>query len=79
MHPMLNIAVRAARNAGRIITRNMNRIDTLEIDVKQRNDYVTEVDRQAEAEIIQTLHRAYPDHAFWGEETGKQGDSDFIW
>lgn len=79
MHPMLNIAVRAARNAGRIISRNMDRVDTLTIETKQRNEFVTEVDRQAEAEIIQTLHRSYPDHAFWAEESGRQGDSDYVW
>ncbi len=79
MHPMLNIAVRAARNAGRIISRNMDRVDTLSIETKQRNDFVTEVDKQAEAEIIQTLHRSYPDHAFWAEESGRQGDSEFVW
>lgn len=79
MHPMLNIAVRAARNAGRVITRHADRVDSLTIDVKQRNDFVTEVDRMAEAEIIQTLHRSYPDHAFLAEESGQQGDSDFVW
>ncbi|MDO6459455.1 inositol monophosphatase family protein [Granulosicoccaceae sp. 1_MG-2023] len=79
MHPMLNIAVRAARSAGRVITRNMHRVDTLTIESKQRNDFVTEVDRQAEAEIIQTLHKAYPDHAFLAEESGQQGDSEFVW
>ncbi len=79
MHPMLNIAVRAARNAGRIITRNMDRVDTLSVDVKQRNDFVTDVDRQAEAEIIQTLHRSFPDHAFLAEESGSSGDSEYIW
>lgn len=79
MHPMLNIAVRAARSAGRVITRNMHRIDTLTVESKQRNDFVSDVDRQAEAEIIQTLHKAYPDHAFFAEESGKQGNSEFVW
>lgn len=79
MHPMLNIAVRAARSAGRVITRNMHRVDTLTVESKQRNDFVSDVDRQAEAEIIQTLHKAYPDHAFFAEESGKQGNSEFVW
>ena len=52
MHPMLNIAVRAARNAGDIIVRHLNRIDKLTIASKERNDFVSEVDRQAEDEII---------------------------
>ncbi len=79
MHPMLNIAVRAARNAGRIITRNIDRVDTLDIDVKQRNDFVTEIDRQAESVIIDTLHRSYPEHAFFAEESGRQGNSEYVW
>ncbi|HBR95952.1 MAG TPA: inositol monophosphatase [Gammaproteobacteria bacterium] len=79
MHPMLNIAVRAARNAGRIINRHVGHIDNLSVDLKQRNDFVTDVDRQAEAEIIATLHRAYPDHAFLAEESGQRGESDYVW
>lgn len=70
MHPMLNVAVRAARAAGRIITRASHDLDTVKIARKQRNDFVTEVDRAAEAAIIGALKQAYPDHAFLGEESG---------
>ncbi|MFM1988583.1 MAG: hypothetical protein RJA99_1540 [Pseudomonadota bacterium] len=70
MHPMINVAVRAARAAGRIITRAAIDIDTVKVARKQRNDFVTEVDRASEAAIIQTLRQAYPDHAFLGEESG---------
>ena len=51
MHPMLNIAVRAARSAGNVIVRNMDRLDSITVHTKDRNDYVSEVDRQAELEI----------------------------
>jgi myo-inositol-1(or 4)-monophosphatase len=37
------------------------------------------VDRQAEAEIIQILRTAYPDHAILAEETGAQKGNDFLW
>jgi myo-inositol-1(or 4)-monophosphatase len=70
MHPMINVAVRAARAAGRIITRASHDLDTIKIARKQRNDFVTEVDRASEAAIIATLRQAYPDHAFLGEESG---------
>jgi myo-inositol-1(or 4)-monophosphatase len=70
MHPMINVAVRAARAAGRIITRAAIDLDTVTVARKQRNDFVTEVDRASEAAIIQTLRQAYPDHAFLGEESG---------
>ena len=78
---MLNIAVRAARAAGTVITRNMDRIDTLKIDRKQRNDLVSEVDRQAEIEVLKVLNKAYPDHAVLGEEGGLHGDgnAEYIW
>ncbi len=76
MHPMLNIAVSAARNAGDIIVRYLNRIDHLTISSKDRNDFVSEVDRQAEDEIIATLRKAYPDHGILAEESGTHGNGD---
>ncbi len=79
MHPMLNIAIRAARQAGNIIARNATRVDTLAITNKAPNDYVSEVDQKAEQEIIYTLKKAYPDHAILAEESGASGDSDYQW
>ncbi|MES9946510.1 MAG: inositol monophosphatase family protein [Candidatus Thiodiazotropha sp.] len=79
MNPMLTIAVRAAREAGRIITRNFNRIDRLTISDKGNNDFVSEVDRNAEAVIINLLREKYPNHAILAEESGKQGSDDHIW
>ncbi len=78
---MLTIAVRAARTAGDIIVRSMDRVNLLTITPKGRNDFVSEVDRQAEREIIHTLQKAYPTHAFLGEESGRQGPAktDFVW
>ena len=65
--PAVNVAVRAARAAGQIILRYMNRLDSLEVVEKQRHDYVSEVDKLAEAEIIRELRRAYPRDAILGE------------
>lgn len=76
---MVNIAVRAARSAGNIMVRYLDRIDTLTIESKGRNDYVSEVDRLAEQEIIRTLRKAYPHHAVIGEETGSHGDNEYEW
>ena len=66
--PAVTIAARAARAAGNIILRYMNRIDGLHVVEKQHLDFVSEVDKLAEAEIIKELRRAYPDHAILGEE-----------
>lgn len=79
MHPLLNTAVRAAREAGTIIIRHIDRIDSLEITSKARNDFVSEVDRMAEATIINRLSKAYPDHGFLGEETGLREGNEFQW
>ncbi len=79
MQAMLNIAVRAARRAGDIIVRQFDRVDTLKVDTKSPNEFVSEVDRQAEAAIIDIIARAYPGHAFMAEESGETGDGDFVW
>lgn len=73
---MLNTAIRAARNAGNLINRYVDRVDTLKVRNKQPHDFVTEVDRLAEQEIIGTLSKAYPGHAFLGEEGGFQNHTE---
>jgi len=79
MHPMLNIAVKAARRAGGVISRASNNLDILTVRHKSLNDLVSEVDRAAEEAIIETLKAAYPDHAILAEESGASGDSDHVW
>jgi len=80
MHPMLNIAVRAARRAGAIINRASQDIGALTIKKKKFNDFVSEVDVAAERAIIDTLRDVYPTHDFLGEESGSTShQSDFMW
>lgn len=82
MHPMLTIAVKAARRAGSIINQASQNLDLLTVSKKSHSDYVSEVDGAAEAAIIKVLHSAYPDHAILAEESGRQGDhekSEFLW
>lgn len=79
MHPMVNIAVRAARSAGNIIVRNLDRLDRVRVESKGANDFVSEVDIMAEREIVSTLRRAYPDHAIVGEEGGGEANADYVW
>ena len=79
---MLNVAIKAARAAGAIINRASLDIESVRVSQKQVNDYVTEVDQQAEHAIIDILHTAYPQHGFFAEETGQahgNADSDFVW
>jgi myo-inositol-1(or 4)-monophosphatase len=79
MHPMLNIAVRAARSAGRILLRYFERTDQIAVSSKRRNDFVSEVDQAAEEAIIQELRSKYPDHSILAEESGEQRRGDFQW
>ena len=79
MHPMLNIAVRAARSGGDFISRHIDRTDTLTIDQKSRNDFVSEVDKGAEQAIIHVIKKAYPDHSILAEESGVQEGNEYEW
>lgn len=77
--PLENIAVAAARAAGNFIMRHLDRADTLKVTRKSRNDFVSDVDRGAEAEIVHAIRRAHPDHAVLAEEGGADGKSDWLW
>jgi myo-inositol-1(or 4)-monophosphatase len=80
MQPMLNIAIRAAHRAGDFIVRKINKIPDLKVEVKARNDYVSEVDREAEAIIIEELLKAFPDHGIVAEESGViEGKDEYRW
>ncbi len=72
LHPMLNVAVKAARAAGAIMNRAALDVESVRVAVKQTNDFVTEVDKAAENAIIETLLGAYPDHGIWAEESGRR-------
>lgn len=80
MHPMLNIAVRAARAAGNVISRNIGR-DGYNVEEKRKDDLVTDIDRECERTITQILLKSYRDHAILGEEGGLQGnkESEYQW
>ena len=60
MHPMLTIAVKAARRAGNVINRGARELDLLTITSKGPKDFVSEVDREAERTIVETLLGAIP-------------------
>jgi myo-inositol-1(or 4)-monophosphatase len=83
LHPMLNVAIKAARAAGAIINRAALDVETVRVTTKQTNDFVTEIDHAAEAAIIETLLTAYPDHGIWAEESGRREgkgrDKNHVW
>lgn len=80
MHPTLNIAIKAARQAGSIINRASQDLGSLQVRSKTYNDFVSEVDHAAEAAIIEVLRDAYPTHSFLGEEGGvRAGGAENVW
>ena len=81
MEPMTTIALRAARKAGELIVRASDELDRVGYQAKGAADFVTEVDIASEKEILYHLQKAYPDHAFLGEEGGLTGneDAEYTW
>ncbi len=82
MHPMLTTAVKAARRAGTIINRGARDLDLLTVSAKGPKDFVSEIDRAAEAAIVETLLGTYPDHAILAEEgtaKGENADAEYVW
>ena len=82
LHPMLNIAIKAARAAGAIINRASLDLERLQVNTKAPNDFVTEVDHAAEAAVIDTLLGADPGHGILAEESGTSRgarDSEYVW
>lgn len=78
-HPFMNTAIKAARRAGQVISRHFQQLERLTITAKGHADFVSEVDRQAEEEIIYIIRDAYPDHAIFAEESGKSSGNEFEW
>ena len=84
MHPALNIAIKAARRAGQIINRASNDLDLIQVTTKQPNDFVTDVDKAAEAAITEILREAYPSYGILAEESGQtagkgSNESEYEW
>ncbi len=80
MHPVLTIAKRAALSASRILLHHFDHLERLNVSAKQRNDFVSDADMQAEQEIIQILRKTYPNHGILAEESGEQyGQDDYQW
>ena len=77
--PIVNIAVSAARIAGNIILKALDRLDSLVVSEKKSNDFVTEIDQQVEREIIQVIRKSHPNHGILGEESGETPGNDFTW
>lgn len=79
MNPFVNTAIKAAREAGKIIMKGYDRLDLVKVSEKNPKDFVTNIDKSSEQAIIDILHTAYPTHGFLGEETGVIDGDEFQW
>ncbi|MEM8548868.1 MAG: inositol monophosphatase family protein [Pseudomonadota bacterium] len=79
MHPLVNVAIQAARKGGNSLIRSSRRLNELNIEIKGRNDFVSDADRQAEALIIDEIRKHYPDHAILAEESGAHAGGEVTW
>lgn len=80
MHPMLNIAIQAARQSSRMIMRYLDQMDKIEVTEKSENDFVTQLDTMSEEIIINEIQKAYPRHAILSEECGRgKNDHEYCW
>jgi myo-inositol-1(or 4)-monophosphatase len=68
-----------ARRGGDTLFRSLNKLDKLNIEKKGRNDFVSEADRNAEKAVISAIQKHYPEHSILAEESGQQGDSEYLW
>ena len=72
----LKIAIEASRAAAKIIKKYYQ--GNFQVEIKNDQTPVTEVDILAEKTIKEIILNAFPDHGFYGEETDRENqDSDF--
>jgi len=67
---MLEAVIKAAKIGGEVLRRNLYKARELQFDRKRISDYVCEVDKQSQAEIIEFIRKEYPEHAILAEESG---------
>src|SRR5699024_6798595 len=70
---MRQVAVRLAREAGRYALERLDADNGIEAK-GDGADVVTQVDHEAERRIVAGIREAFPDHAIFGEESGRHGD-----
>lgn len=61
-------AIAAARRAGAVLRRRFRPASGLVVENKGMHDFVTEVDREAEAEVVAFVRESFPDHTILAEE-----------
>lgn len=79
-HPKLNIAIEAARHAGLLIQHAARDLNKINVSQKGLNDFVTDVDKNAEGIVLEKITKAFPQDSITAEESGmKEGSSSNRW
>mgnify|MGYP001237190935 CR=1 FL=1 len=71
MQPMVNLALRAARNAGQDLVRRLDRFDSAQSTDQEKAKFIADCTIGLEKSIIFELKKALPEHNFAGRETGR--------
>ncbi|VFP83316.1 inositol-1-monophosphatase [Candidatus Erwinia haradaeae] len=81
MHPMLNIAIRAVRQAGNIMTKYYEKIDSIECQQKDYHDLAAYVEQETRYQMIAIILKSYPQHTILTEDnyTIHTGDKHVQW
>jgi len=78
MSKELDLAIRAAKEAGKILERGFHDIHT--VKMKGKRDIVTEMDVKSEEKILSMLRKAFPSYSMYSEESGEDmKDSEYMW
>ena len=79
--PNLNIMIKAAEKASKVVIRDFGEIENLQVAKKGPRDFVTKTDKRVESILIEELSKAKKNFSFLTEESGKiiNNDKDKIW
>lgn len=76
MHPLVNIALQAARDAAEALAHASDRLDRVKIINDNPESFLTSMDLEAEKTIFYHIEKAYPDHTFQSRASGiKEGSN----
>ena len=77
---MLDCAITAAKESGRILMEGLKNPDMRRIEKKGIGDYVTEIDRESEQAVIRIIKKSFPYHQIVAEESGlDRAESSYQW
>ena len=79
--PNLNIMVKAAEKASKVLIRDFGEVEKLQVSIKGPSDFVTNTDKKIEKILIEELNKAKKKYSILSEEIGiiENSDKDNFW